>query len=70
MPSSVWFLTVAMTVGSGTRPVALNRGTRVHLVREQDGKFLVRRNGTDFLVEKTQVTDDIGSLTRLARTSS
>ena len=70
VPSSVCFLTVAVTVASGARPVALNRGTRVHLVREQDGKFLVRRNGTDFLVEKTQVTDDIGSLTKLARTSS
>ena len=68
--STAWFLTVAVKVDSGAKSVALNRGTRVHLVREQDGKFLVRRNGTDFLIEKTQITDDIGSLTKLARNSS
>jgi hypothetical protein len=66
VPSSVWFLTVALKVDTGTKSVALSRGTRVHLVGERDGKFLVRRNGTDFLVEKTHITDDIGSLTKLA----
>lgn len=69
-PSSVRFLTVAVKVDSGVRAISLNRGTKVHLLREQDGKFLVRRNGTDFLIEKTQVTDDIGSLGKLARNSS
>ena len=68
--SSVRFLTVAVKVDSGIRAVALNRGTKVHLVREQDGKFLVRRNGTDFLIEKTQVTDNIASLGKLVRNSS
>lgn len=68
--SSVRFLTVAVKVDSGATAVALNRGTRVHFVREQDGKFLVRRNGTDFLIEKTQVTDNIASLGKLARNSS
>ena len=68
--SSVWFLTVAVKVDSGIKSVALNRGTKVHFVREQDGKFLVRRNGTDFLIEKTQVTDNIASLGKLVRNSS
>lgn len=69
-PSSVRFLTVAVKVDSGIRAVALNRGTKVHFMREQDGKFLVRRNGTDFLIEKTQVTDNIASLGKLVRNSS
>ncbi len=68
--SSVWFLTVPVKFDSGTKAVALNRGTKVHLVREQDGKFLVRRNGTDFLIEKTQVTDNIAGLGKLVRNSS
>ena len=69
-PSGVYFLTVAVQVPAHEGLIDLNRGTRVRLVREQDGKFLVRRNGTDFLIEKTQVTDNIGSLTKLARNSS
>ena len=69
-PSAAWFLTVAVKVDSGTKEVALHRGTKVYLVREQDGKFLVRRNGTDFLIEKTQVTDNIASLGELTRNSS
>ena len=68
--AGVFFLKVAVRVESGDGPVAFNRGSRVRLVRQQDGKFLVTRNGTDFLVEKSQVTDDIGSLTRFARNSS
>ena len=69
-PSGVYFLTVAVRVNSGDGPVAFHRGTRVRFVREQDGKFLVRRNGTDFLIEKSQVTDDLNALATLARNSS
>jgi len=69
-PSGVYFLKVAVEVPSENGPVALNRGTRVHLVREQDGKLRVRRNSTDFLIEKSQVTDDLNALTALARNSS
>ena len=69
-PSAVCFLTVAVKVDTGTRPVALSRGTRVQLVREQDGKFLVRRNGTDFLIEKSHITDDVRTLALHTRTSS
>ena len=69
-PSGVYFLKVAVEVPSETGPVALNRGTRVRLVREQDGKLRVRRNSTDFLIEKSQVTDDLNALTALARNSS
>ncbi|MEO6738696.1 MAG: hypothetical protein ABIP20_00485 [Chthoniobacteraceae bacterium] len=68
--SGVYFLTVAVQVPAQEGLIELNRGTRVRLVREQDGKFLVRRNGSDFLIEKTQVTDDSSSLTKLARNSS
>lgn len=69
-PSEFFFLKVAVQVDSGEGPVSFNRGTRVRLVREQDGKFLVTRNGTDFLIEKTQVTDDLNALAKLARNSS
>ena len=69
-PSSVCFLTVAVNVNSGERLVALHRGTRVRLVREQDGKFLVRSKGTDFLIEKSQITDDLSQVAKLARNSS
>ena len=69
-PSSVYFLTVAIQVDSGAGPVAFHRGTRVLLVRSQDGKLLVRHNGTDFLIEKSQVTDDLNVLGKLARNSS
>ena len=69
-PASVYFLTVAVRVESDAGPVAFHRGTRVLLVRPQDGKFLVRHNGTDFLIEKSQVTDDLNALAALARNSS
>ena len=69
-PSGVYFLKVAVEVPSENGPVALNRGTRVRLVREQDGKLRVRRNSTDFLIEKSQVTDDLNALAALARNSS
>ena len=68
--AAVFFLKVAVRVESEEGPVAFNRGSRVRLVRQQEGKFLVTRNGTNFLVEKSQVTDDIGSLTKFARNSS
>ena len=63
-PSGVYFLKVAVEVPSE------NRGTRVRLVREQDGKLRVRRNSTDFLIEKSQVTDDLNALAALAHNSS
>ena len=69
-PSSVYFLTVAVQVNSNDGPVALIRGTRVLLVRQQGGKFLVRHNRTDFLIEKSQVTNDLNALAALARSSS
>ena len=69
-PSGVYFLKVAMEVPSKHGTLALNRGTRVRLVREQDGKLRVRRNSTDFLIEKSQVTDDLNVLAALARNSS
>lgn len=69
-PSGIYFLTVAVTVDSGEGAVAFNRGTRVRLIRQQDGKLLVTRNGTDFLIEKSQVTDDLNALAALARNSS
>lgn len=69
-PSGVYFLTVAVEVPSKNGPVALNRGTRVHLVREQDGKLRVRRKSTDFLIEKSQVTDDLRVVAALARSAS
>ncbi len=68
--SGVYFLKVAVEVPSKHGPLALNRGTRVRLVREQDGKLRVRRNTTDFLIEKSQVTDDLNELSALARNSS
>ncbi len=68
--SSVYFLTVAIHVDSAAGPVAFHRGTRVLLVRPQDGKLLVRHHGTDFLIEKSQVTDDLNALATLARNSS
>ena len=68
--SGVYFLTVAIQVDSGAGPVAFNRGTRVLLVKEQDGKLLVRHHRTDFLIEKSQATDDLNALTALARNSS
>ena len=69
-PSGVYFLKAAMEVPSKDGPIALNRGTRVRLLREQDGKLRVRRNTTDFLIEKSQVTDDLNELAALARNSS
>jgi hypothetical protein len=68
--AGVYFLTVPVSVDSGHGPVAFHRGTRVHLVRQQDGKILVRHDRTDFLIEKSQVTDDLNALGRLARNSS
>ena len=69
-PAGIYFLTVAVQVDSGQGPIALHRGTRVRLVREQDGKFLVHHNRADFLIEKSQVTDDLNALGKLARNSS
>lgn len=69
-PSGVYFLTVALQVDSAEGTVAFHRGTRVRLIRQQDGKLLVTRNGTDFLVEKSQVTDDLNALASLAGSSS
>ena len=69
-PSSVYFLTVAIQVDSGAGPITFHRGTRVLLVRLQDGKLLVRHHGTDFLIEKSQVTDNLNALPALARNSS
>ncbi len=66
----VYFLTVAIQVDPGTGPVAFNRGTRVLFLKEQDGKVLVRHHRADFLIEKSQVTDDLNVLTALARNSS
>ncbi len=66
----VFFLTVAVKVESKEGPVAFLRGTRVRLLRQQDGRLLVRHNRTDFLIEKSQVTDDLNALTALARNSS
>lgn len=68
--ASDYFLTVSIQVDCGDGPIAFDRGTRVHLVRQQDGKLLVRTNGNDFLVEKSQLTDDINALPALARNSS
>ena len=68
--SGVYFLKVAVQFESKNGPVALNRGSRVRLLREEDGKFRVRRNNTDFLIEKSQVTDDLNELGTLARNSS
>ena len=69
-PSGIYFLKVAVEVPSKDGPISLNRGTRVHLVREQDGKLRVRRKTTDFLIEKSQVTDDFKVAAALARNSS
>jgi hypothetical protein len=68
--AGVYFLTVAVQVDLGAGPVAFHRGTRVQLLRSQDGKLLVRHNGADFLIEKSQVTDDPDALASLARHSS
>lgn len=70
LSSSVYFLKVAVQVPSKDGPLTLNRGTRVRLVREQDGKMRVRRDTIDFLIEKSQVTDDLNELATLARISS
>ena len=64
--SGVYFLKVAVQFESKDGPVALDRGTRVRLLSEQDGKFHVRRNNTDFLIEKSQLTDDLNELGTLA----
>jgi hypothetical protein len=68
--AGVYFLKVAVQVNSGEGPVSFNRGTQVRFVRQQDGKLLVTHKGTDFLIEKTQVTDDRSTLPALARSSS
>ncbi len=68
--SAILFLKAAMQVDLGEGPVAFPRGTRVHLVRQQDGKLLVTHDGVSFLVEKSQVTDDLAKLGVLARNSS
>jgi len=69
-PSPIYFLKVPVRVDCGSGSVALNRGTPVKLLRQQAGKLLVTRNGAKFLIEKSQVTDDIASLSALARNSS
>ncbi len=68
--SGVYFLKVAVQFESKNGPVALNRGTRVRLLSEQDGKFRMRRNNADFLIEKSQVTDDLNELGTLAHNAS
>jgi hypothetical protein len=69
-PPSVYFLKVAVQVDSGDGPLSFDRGSEVRLIRQQDGKLLVTRDGTDFLVEKTQVTEDRSTVAALARSSS
>ncbi len=68
--SAILFLKSAMQVDLGEGPVAFPRGTRVHFIRQQDGKLLVSHDGANFLVEKSQVTDDLAKLGVLARNSS
>jgi hypothetical protein len=70
VPSGIYFLKVAVRVDSGDGPLSFGRGTEVRLVRQQGGKFLVTRDGTDFLIEKTHVTKDRQKLATLARNSS
>jgi hypothetical protein len=69
-PSGIYFLKVAVRVESGDGPLSFGRGTEVRLVRLQDGKFLVTRDGTDFLIEKNHVTKDRRKPASLARSSS
>jgi len=69
-PSGIYFLKVAVRVQSGEGPLSFGRGTEVRLVRQQDGKLLVTRDGTDFLIEKTHVTKDRRKPGTLARNSS
>jgi hypothetical protein len=68
--SGILFLKSAMQVDLGDGPIAFPRGTRVQFVRQQDGKLLVSHDGANFLVEKSQVTDDMAKLGVLARNSS
>lgn len=68
--ANVYILNVSVRVECEVGPVSLNRGTQVHLVRQQDGKLLVTYKGTDFVVEKNMVTEDRNALAKLGRSSS
>jgi hypothetical protein len=67
--SGIYFLKVAVRVQSGDGPLSFGRGTEVRLVRQQDGKLLVTRDGTDFLIEKTHVTKDRKPAARVRNSS-
>jgi len=69
-PFGVYFLRTAVQADSVDGPVTFGAGTQVRLVRHQAGKMRVTRNGTDFLVEESQLTNDLETVAALAGTSS
>lgn len=69
-PLGVYFLRVAVHADSEGGHVTFGPGTQVRLVRHQAGKMRVTRNGTDFLVDESQLTNDLEAVAALAGTSS
>jgi hypothetical protein len=69
-PFGVYFLRVAIQADSDEGTVTFAAGTQVRLVRRQDGKLRVTRNGTDFFVKESQVTNDLDAVAAIAGTSS
>ena len=69
-PFGVYFLRTAVHADSAEGPVTFGPGTQVRLVRHQTGKMRVTRNGTEFLVEESQLTNDLEAVAALAGTSS
>jgi hypothetical protein len=69
-PFGVYFLKVAIQADSDEGPVIFRPGTQVHLVRHQAGKVRVTRDGTDFLVEESELTNDLDSVAAIVGTSS
>jgi hypothetical protein len=67
-PAGVYFLTVPIRTEGTDGSQILTPGTRVRLLARVDGKLRVSRDGTTFVVEEWQVTDDVEVAGRLART--
>lgn len=64
-PYGVFFLKTAVEVPTSDGSRTFRAGAKVQFVRRMDGKVKVTRDGTDFLVEESQITDDAESAAAL-----
>jgi hypothetical protein len=69
-PFGVLFLKVDLDADTNEGAKSFSAGTQVRLLRHQGGKMRVTHDGSDFLVEDWQVTNDLDAARSVARSAS